>query len=152
MTNLEVVQMLLEVDKSDIELNAWEKTFVADLIDKQVRVFSDRQKEIIRGLHDRCQPKAKVVFKHKTESKTPLTCEPRLNDMELAEWWCDRWAAKQADVRHPTLEDKTERKVIRAMRNLFHELNRFRREEGRNAKRMSNTADDFGLTEEDRNG
>jgi hypothetical protein len=117
-TNLEVTQMLLEVDKSDIELNAWEKTFIADLIDKEVRVFSDRQKEIIRGLHDRCQPKAKVMFKHKTQKKK----EDIPTDMVgLMRWFLDKQAARQADVTHPEESDRMERRAIRFLRKLVDE-------------------------------
>ena len=52
--NQHLLDLLQEIDEDGEDLSEWEIAFIADLIDNDCTVFSDRQEQRIVRIHTRC--------------------------------------------------------------------------------------------------
>lgn len=51
-SNSELLTLLEEIDDAGEDLSEWEVSFVSDLIDRQVKIFTERQAAVIRRIHE----------------------------------------------------------------------------------------------------
>lgn len=52
MSDDELVKMVQEIDERGTGLTDWEREFIADQVDEDRKLFTNRQAEVIRRIHE----------------------------------------------------------------------------------------------------